>query len=529
MALRAAFRRPGASSDAERRPAAKLAGCAGTAPAPRPKRYRPWVSKTDLTDWLRCEYAYWLVYSGQASRSELISDAVQPFVDRGVAFEQSIQAPLPRVRVDSFAAWAAANPTATLHQPPMLRNFGLQFYGRPDFVDVAAGAMYPGEIKGHAKVTSTDRLELAFYWLLLEPYRTRDVPPEGTMVLRRDGGAELVWVAIGQRELDRVAEVAGQARAARRTGVRPRKCSCGVCGGARRREIEAELNSAKDLSMVFGIGRPYAEALERTCAITSWDQLVEADCTETALNIGSEIAGVTPGRVWSWKLHASALAAGKPALAQPCDPFPLGAEYIALDLEYEPETAFVWLAGIAVVKDGACLHEQRLVMNATDEADALRWLRDAIAIRPNLPIVTWSGRSADLPTLRKAAERLSVDIAEIERRHVDLYYDWYLSNVRLPISSAGLKEMAAHLSVDRVSPISSGLEALAFYRQAMDTGSQALREQLLAYNRDDVESLVAVVERLRVVPDSRHEVVLVRRPADAVVDVDVIESFADAQ
>jgi hypothetical protein len=61
-----------------------------------------------------------------------------------------------------------------VYNVPDYRNNGLQIHGRPDGIDGAEGALIPIEMKSHRDVQRTDELELVFYWMLLDPFRTRD-------------------------------------------------------------------------------------------------------------------------------------------------------------------------------------------------------------------------------------------------------------------------------------------------------------------------------------------------------------------
>ena len=73
-------------------------------------------------------------------------------------------------------------------------------------------------MKSHAEVQPLDRLELAFYWLLLGRHRTREVKPEGRRALRRDGEHEKVKVPLSRRTFVRVVELIAAVRKTRAQG-----------------------------------------------------------------------------------------------------------------------------------------------------------------------------------------------------------------------------------------------------------------------------------------------------------------------
>jgi hypothetical protein len=64
----------------------------------------------------------------------------------------------------------------TILGTPLFENKQLKLRGCPDGIDAASGALYPIEIKSHREPIHLDRLELAFYWLLLQPHRTSSPP-----------------------------------------------------------------------------------------------------------------------------------------------------------------------------------------------------------------------------------------------------------------------------------------------------------------------------------------------------------------
>ena len=51
---------------------------------------RTWVSKTNVTSYLRCPYAFWLTDSGQLDRAELLSPFEAQLAETGIAFERGI-------------------------------------------------------------------------------------------------------------------------------------------------------------------------------------------------------------------------------------------------------------------------------------------------------------------------------------------------------------------------------------------------------------------------------------------------------
>jgi predicted RecB family nuclease len=171
-------------------------------------------------------------------------------------------------------------------------------------------------------------------------------------------------------------------------------------------------------------------------------------------------------------------------------------------LEYDPFNPHVWLTGVLIADRGRREHLALWADTPAAERRALRALINVCATHPALPILTWAGISADLPKLRDAAHRhdLTSPIAAIAARHVDLYQH-AARTIRLPIPDMALGAVADYLSIPRTSAISGGLEAqmrYAEYRGCPDPERRAaLRAELTAYNRDDLDALADVLRALQ--------------------------------
>jgi hypothetical protein len=123
--------------------------------------------------YLRCPYAFFQIDAGYIAPEVMVDELGERLIEEGIEFEQSVTStgvPLP-AGVDFQQALTGDVP---FHGLPVLRNEKRHIIGRPDGIDPAAGALVPIEIKSHKDVKRTDLWELAFYWMLLEPYRSRD-------------------------------------------------------------------------------------------------------------------------------------------------------------------------------------------------------------------------------------------------------------------------------------------------------------------------------------------------------------------
>lgn len=459
------------------------------------KRGPEWVKKLDIVRYDRCPYAFWLLDTKQVTLPAVISAMGARRIADGIRFEDAI--------VDA-AEPAPEKPITELFQErmhllrvPLIENRALQIYGRPDGVDTAEGMVAPIEVKHHREVSASDRLELAFYWLLLEPYRTRNTDaPYGFVYVRRDNEShEPMRVDLHEGDFQRVRDLVELVRVARRNGVQPRQCACEVC--ATRREIADVRSRADSPSLLLGVGWKRARALEQI-GIATLDDLLSTDAEAVVAQLKPHKHFVSPAIVQGWKHHARALKSGKPVW--------FGAErpmlerYLVLDLEYNPGGA-IWLTGVHI-ENGEDV--QTLQFWSDDDGElraALDTLKDIVFDYPELPIVTWGGDSADLPALMEATRRhrLRSLPSVLEARHFDMCA-FTTRNVRLPISSHGLKDVAAYYGYPATTSVSGGMEAAFLYDEYLYSRSKKkraqLREQLEAYNRDDLLATRHCIEHL---------------------------------
>jgi predicted RecB family nuclease len=453
------------------------------------RRKGSWVSKTDMTRYVRCPYAFWLLDGGLISFSEMVDEFQGRLLAGGRDFETVVNEAAMPVVIEPGKLGRLLRRDVRLLGTPEFANRKLRLRGRPDGIDAASGAVVPIEIKSHKSVQRLDELELAFYWLLLEPYRTvRNGTPRGLLVLRRDGQPHLIEVPISQHRLDEVMRLVAEIRTARRRGVRPRVCGCHVCSVTRRQEVRDAVQANRDLTMIFGIGPGYAGMLE-AAGIATWEDLLGRK--------QDELAGIARGagiaQTARWRLHARSYQSAAPLVS--ATTFPIGESFIALDLEYGPH---IWLAGACVISGDTREYVALWADEAAEEQRNLQTLSSMVCAHPSLPVITWAGHCADIPELRKAADRSPTAgpaIQEVLKRHADLYL-FARDHVRLPIPGLGLREVAAYFGIPRISEVTGGFQAQMMYREYQHSGDFALRDRLTDYNRDDLDALVGVALEL---------------------------------
>jgi len=102
--------------------------------------------------------------------------------------------------------------------------------------------------------------------------------------------------------------------------------------------------------------------------------------------------------------------------------------------------------------------------------------------------------------LERAAKRHRVNVMDrLEGRHLDLL-NFARRNVRLPIRSFELKTVGPYLGMSAERDLRDGFAAVGLFQRHRFVGATeraSLRNQLLAYNCDDLEGLIRAAAFLR--------------------------------
>jgi predicted RecB family nuclease len=178
----------------------------------------------------------------------------------------------------------------------------------------------------------------------------------------------------------------------------------------------------------------------------------------------------------------------------------LDGRFLALDLEYEPG-GLIWLVGVCLVGPNGREYLPMWSETPAQEERNLKRLAEIAAANPMLPVITWNGTGADMPQLRIAVQRQNLGHAldMVESRHFDLFQH-ATKAVRFPFPQLALGPVARYLSISKLSRVRDGLEALSLYQEYRrcrdEKRREAIKMDLLEYNRDDLEALVGVAEQI---------------------------------
>ena len=103
-------------------------------------------------------------------------------------------------------------------------------------------------------------------------------------------------------------------------------------------------------------------------------------------------------------------------------------------------------------------------------------------------IHTYNGHRFDLPFIHR---KLGVNLEELFA-HRDLMYDCWRNNLR-----GGLKSVECQLGIDRDSVGIDGLEAVRLWWRYVETFDLDALNVLLKYNKEDVQKLKVLKEKLK--------------------------------
>jgi predicted RecB family nuclease len=236
--------------------------------------------------------------------------------------------------------------------------------------------------------------------------------------------------------------------------------------------------------------------------IITLDDIAACDPVQTRAALRAHHGhAVTENVIRGWQAHVQSYEVNAPIVFG--DRSIDYSDFMAFDLEYVPgEDGLIWLIGMAVVKNGSTTLKQLWGDDSAEIRRNLQTLAATIAENPGLPVVTWSGLSAEIPQLEAAVEHhnLGGDLHELFHRHMDLYA-YADANIRLPIPGLDLKSVGRYFGFYRDADVRNGLEAdhlYAIYQNSECTQEKAeVKRVLLDYNREDVEALIHIVQRFR--------------------------------
>lgn len=257
----------------------------------------------------------------------------------------------------------------------------------------------------------------------------------------------------------------------------------------------------EDLMKVPLVGHTRAEAL-LDMGVKNIEQLAKFDSGRDLSKYPCFLGGVLD----LIRNYANAIVLNKPIIVRK-HPFFEGKNNIYFfDAEYDPVgtkmgPVGIFLLGIMDIHGEA---KQLFLDEPNGERKMLDEFRNWL-IKESPILVSYSSTSADKPQLINAFVRFGIPTVELKNSFFDLYYDCIFTQKKkkqfifLPMTgSMSAKEVSVLLGYKEPEnmEISDGLQALIAYNQFLETKNKRIKEELLNYNKVDLERTKIIFDKI---------------------------------
>jgi predicted RecB family nuclease len=171
---------------------------------------------------------------------------------------------------------------------------------------------------------------------------------------------------------------------------------------------------------------------------------------------------------------------------------------VYVDIEGIPGRAFYYLIGMLIVRGDTEQYQGFWADDRGHQVDMLTQFADAVGALPGAPLFHYG--SYDV----KAIEALRDGMGNTQRSTIDPVLAACCNVLSLvhphcyfPLYSNRLREVARFLGYEFTGPIRSSVDSIIFRERWEATGDPALKEALIAYNRQDCEALRTLCAFLR--------------------------------
>lgn len=271
---------------------------------------RSWICKQDMIEYLRCKYRVFFSLSTGIPISDMKESALlQLMLEKGLEFESGVVEDVePREVQSREAIEPLTKESLIIQSPKIFRNHDLGIQGIPDLIRTERGKFFPIEIKNHQQVTDSDKLELAFYWLLLGPLRKKRVKPKGYIILNT---GDIIEVNLTSEHLYAVEFCLDDIRELVKSGTEPILSSeCKYC--TLNKHCREEVISKGSLSVIYNIS--YSRDRQfKDIGIDTISKLMLVDEEKVNSQLISRFGNI-PGveEIFRMKCNAFAISSGKP-------------------------------------------------------------------------------------------------------------------------------------------------------------------------------------------------------------------------
>lgn len=400
---------------------------------------------------------------------------------------------------------------AVLRKTTVLNGVQCEILGEPDFLIHDSGDYAIRDSKLSRRVTDEDHPEILrqvelYGWLYQQTFGK---PPIRLEVHSGTGDIVVIPYDGGRKALATAGEILAikQAQAEPYTPVGWTKCGdCGFCG-----RCWPQAAARRDVALVTGVDQGLAIALKRE-GVETVDEFL-ARYSETSLaqvqrpwGGGSQRVGKRAGPILRM---ARSIASGKEILIQNPD-IPDHPNYVIFDIEGLPphldELEKVYLWGLQVFGERPS-EFRAATAGFGGDGDREGWeqfLAHAKAILDeygDLPFVHW--HHYERVRLDMYMERFGdrAGVAALVRQNLLDLLPITQRSIALPLPSYSLKVVEQYIGFRRTQEEYGGEWSMAKYIEATETEDpqqrQQVMDQILAYNREDLEATWAVLKWLR--------------------------------
>lgn len=475
-----------------------------------------WVSKTDITDYIRCPYRVYIANKLNVRPIDLEKTSQLDYlIEQGRKFEsKTLDTILPnKISVADTLKKLKYPKHINVDSNGNLTNDKLKLIGMPDIFRTQRKLLVPIEIKNHKDIYHSDVLELAFYNLLLaQSLNSKDLelgifyqnglrdftnnPPIAYIILNDMIEYE---VDLNKDDYDEAINLINDVRRVKTDGTEP--CitkECSIC--SLKEQCIEHIKKYEGVSLVWGVGYNRVQQLKQA-GITTLQQLAVADSQSLLDTIKSNSVkncGLGINDIDGFKFGAKSWLTQKTLRISPCNILDKLNEYAVLDLEYTNTDIF--LIGIALCSNKhKTEYIQYFAKNRADTKRILKSLCSIILENKTLPIITYAGKMADIPFIRKSVND-KIPLSILELNHIDIF-QVLIQYFRFPLKSHGLKEIGAYLGFDRKLPDTNGMDAMILYDGYLNSKStrtkKKIENELLEYNKEDLDATIFVINKLK--------------------------------
>lgn len=468
------------------------------------------LTAEDIYDFQKCPHRVYLNRHGDANKKRPLAQFLDLLFRRGHGHEKSILGKLVFQRPSGATLEERRSATLELMKngvdliyqgvletprgrgiPDLLRRAGYQsVFGEHAYepIDVKSGRGY--ESKESDTLKSEYGLQMAFYSMLLESIQ--GVYPRSAYIINIEG-IEIPFNpndfrAALEHQLPEIEVLVDGSNS-----DEPAKCgSCSVC--AWQDLCFERLKAANDVTLVVGIGRSMKKDLI-AAGVKSVQDVTKLD------NSSMRIKGIAATRALKFSRQARSYLENK-MYKLPGNPMDASPYRVYFDFEDDPLQALIYLYGFVVVEpDGS--HKYKMIWCDSKEGErgAFEEFCKFCSEISGKDYKVYHYATHERTVIRKLREAYPVqnDIAleEYLSKMVDLNKE-VAGRAVLPTLGYGLKEVSKFIGFKYTDEDPGGAQSIAWFQdyQRDPVANAALKERILAYNRDDCEATKAVHEWL---------------------------------